>query len=102
MDRKFLGGGLLCHTGAVGGADGGCHITGVDGRMADLGIASADLDGVWMMVVGLGGIASGARGEHCAARVDTGRMGVGVGRHRGRGWVGATILDEGRLEAEAW
>jgi hypothetical protein len=62
VDREFLGGGLLCHTGAVGGADGGCHITGVDGRMADPGIASAGLDGVWMMVVGLGGIASEAGG----------------------------------------
>jgi predicted ABC-type sugar transport system permease subunit len=102
VDCEFLGGGLLCHTGAVGGADGGCHITGVDGRMADPRIASAGLDGVWMMVVGLGGIASGAGGEHRAARVDTGRMGAGVGRRRGRGWVGATISDEGSLGAGAW
>lgn len=97
MDREFLGCELLCHTGAVGGADGGCHITGVDGWMVDPGIVSTGLDGVWMTVVGLGGIVSGAGGEHRVARFDTGRMGAGVGRRRGRGWVGATISNEGRL-----
>jgi hypothetical protein len=45
VDRGFLGGSLLSHAGAVGGADNDCHITGADGRMADPGIASACLDG---------------------------------------------------------
>jgi hypothetical protein len=60
VDRGFLGDGLLCHASPVGGADGGCHIISADGRMTDPGIASAGLDGVWMTVMGLGGIATRA------------------------------------------
>jgi hypothetical protein len=69
-----------------------CHITGVDGRMADPGIASACLDGAWMTVVGLGGIASGAGGEHRAARVDAERMGRGGGEASGQGMGGGDDL----------
>jgi hypothetical protein len=92
VDHGFLGGGLLCHAGAVGGADSDCHITDADGRMADLGIASACLDGAWMTVVGLGGIASGAGGEHRAARVDAERMGRGGGEASGQGMGGGDDL----------
>jgi hypothetical protein len=66
--------------------------TGADGRMVDPGIVSACLDGAWMTVVGLGGITSGAGGEHRAARVDAKRMGHGGGEASGQGMGGGDNL----------
>jgi hypothetical protein len=89
VDRGFLGGGLLCHTGAVGGADCDCHITGADGRMADPGIASACLDGAWMTVVGLGASRAGLGASIAPLGSMQRGWGVVVGRRRGRWGAGA-------------